>query len=102
MGEIDPEPVRDLLGTPRRCPPPVSSPSVTATSPAYLGSWHQLAIRSGDHPTKTILHIVAKGVVRSQLRDLRTASTPIGMPLRGRGPILKPSATGCSVAAQLT
>ena len=71
-GKVDPEPPRDLLGTPRRCPPPISSSPVTATDPTHLGSWHQLAIRAGDHPTKTIRHVVAKLVVP------RPASRPSG------------------------
>ena len=62
-GKVDSEPIRDLLGTPRRCPPSILSPPMTTTHPAHFGSWHQLDIRAGDHPTQTIRHIVAKLVV---------------------------------------
>ena len=99
--EIDPEPPRDLLRTPRRCPPPVSSPSVTATRPAHLGSWHQLTIRAGDLTTQTILHILTKLVVGGQLRDLRAAGTPLRVPLSCRCPINHTTTTSCGVAAQL-
>ena len=102
VGEVDPEPVRDLLGTPRRCPPSILSGPVTATDPAHLGSWHQLAIRSSDLPTQTIRHIVAKGVVRGELRDLRAAGTPLCVPLRSRCPINHTTTTSRRVAAQLT
>ena len=101
VGEIDPEPPRDLLRTPRRCPPPVSSPSVTATRPAHLGSWHQLAIRAGDLPTQTILHILTKLVVGGQLGDLRAAGTPLCVPLRCRCPINHTTTTSRRVAPQL-
>ena len=70
MGEIDPEPVRDLLGAPRACPASILSWPVTATDPAHLGSWHELAIGAGDNATKAILNIPAKLVVLSELRDL--------------------------------
>ena len=101
IGEIDSEPVRDLLRTPRCCPPPVSSPSVTATGPAHLGSWHQLAIWAGDLTTQTILHILTKFVVGGQLGELRAAGTPLCVPLRCRCPINHTTTTSCGVAAQL-
>ena len=101
MGEIDPKPIRDLLGTPRCCPPPIRSPSVTATRPAHLGSWHQLSIRSSDHPTEAILHIAAKFVVRSQLGNLRAAGTPLCVPLRSRCPINHTTTTSRRVTTQL-
>ena len=70
MGEIDPEPVRDLLRAPRCCPPSILSGPMTATGPAHLGSRHQLAIRAGDQPTQTILNVFAEGVVGGQLENL--------------------------------
>ena len=70
IGKIDPEPVRDLLGAPRCCPPSILSWPVTATDPAHLGSWHELAIRAGDNATETILNVLAKLVVLSELRHL--------------------------------
>ena len=101
MGEVDPEPVRDLLGTPRRCPPLGLSGPVTATRPAHLGSWHQLTIWAGDLTTQTIRHIVAKFVVGGQLGELRAAGTPLGVPLRSRCPINHTTTTSCGVAPQL-
>ena len=63
IGEIDPEPPRDLLRAPRRCPPSILSGPMTATDPAHLGAWHQLTIGAGDNATETILDVPAKLVV---------------------------------------
>ena len=63
VGEIDPEPVRDLLGAPRCRPPSILSGPMTATDPAHLGAWHQLTIGAGDNATETILDVPAKLVV---------------------------------------
>ena len=62
-GKVDPEPPRDLLRAPRRCPPSILSGPMTATDPAHLGAWHQLTIGAGDNATETILDVPAKLVV---------------------------------------
>ncbi len=102
MGELDPEPVRDLLRTPRLRPPPVASPPPTATRPAHFGSWHRLAVRSSDLPTEAILHILTKLFVGGQLRHLRAASTPLRVPLRSCCPTNHTTTTGRRVTPQLT
>ena len=94
MGEIDPEPVRDLLRTPRLRPPTISPPAVMATRPLHFRPWHHPTVRVGDHPTQTIPHIPAQFVVGRQLGDLRAAGTPLSVPLRRRGPIDHPTTAG--------
>ena len=102
IGEVDPEPVRDLLRAPRRRPSPVlrcgllrpfqrglpgpatGVPSGGATSPASR-SWTYSRSRS----------------LRDQLRGLRAPRAPLGLPLRDRRPVLQLAAPGRRVAAQL-
>ena len=75
--EIDPEPPRDLLRTPRRCPPPIR-PSVTATRPAHLGPF---TIRAGERPLEPraiSVHSLHEPAHRSRHRARSSASRPSG------------------------
>jgi hypothetical protein len=89
IGEVDPQPVRDLLGTPRLAPAPVGSAAVPATDEAHVGTGHRRAVRLLDMPSQPVLDVVAQPVVRGQLRDLRSAGSPLGMPLSRGRPIPK-------------
>src|SRR5207244_10200922 len=57
IGELDPEPVRDLLGTPRSRPAAVLTASMSTTDPAHIGPRHQLAVGPGDRTGEAILHV---------------------------------------------
>src|SRR5712691_8248275 len=101
MWEVDAQSIRDLLGTPRVGPAAVSTTAVPTTDPAHLGSQHELAIGSGDRAGETVLHVLAKLLVLSELGDLRAAGSALRVPLGRRGPILQSIRAGGGVAAQL-
>jgi hypothetical protein len=95
IGEVDPQPVRDLLRTPRVCPPAVLATPVPPTDPPHLRPRHGYAVGPPDLAHQPLLHIAPEPLVGSQLGDLGALSTPVGVPLggRGRGPILQAPAT---------
>jgi hypothetical protein len=101
IGEVDPQPARDLLRSPRPGPAPVRAAPVTASDPANLGTGHRRAVGRGDPAGKPVLHLLPARVMAGELGHLRAPGTPIGVPGRGRGPILQQAATGRGVAAQL-
>ena len=71
------------------------------TDPAEIRPRRRLATRPGDHTGEALLDVLAKRVVRGQLRDLRTARTSLRVPLRRRRAI-RDRVTACGrVAAQL-
>ena len=100
IGEVDPQPVGDLLRAPRRGPAAVLPAAVATTDPAHLRagtgcpSGRSTARAAGPARTRA-------AVVGGELRDLRAPGAPIGVPLRGRGPVVQPAAPGRGVAAQL-
>src|SRR5438552_85898 len=101
MREIDPEPVRDLLGAPRLGPTSVLAPAVPAADPPHRWTGNGGGVRSFDQSRATILHVVVQCVVRGELGDLRATGTPLRMPLRSRGPILQAIRASGRIAAQL-
>ena len=61
IGEVDPQPVRDLLRAPRRRPAPVLAPRPVATDPrAPSGPATGVAVRRGDRPGEPLLHVLAQ------------------------------------------
>jgi hypothetical protein len=54
-----------------------------------------------DRAREPVLHVVSQYVVGGQLGHLRPPCLSIGVPLRGRGPVLQAAATGRGVATQL-
>ena len=102
IGEVDPQPARDLLRAPRLGPAPVLTAAVAAPDPANIGTWHRRAVGCGDPAGKPVLHVLPQRVIAGELGHLRAPSTPIGVPLRGRGPVLQQAATGRGVAAYLS
>jgi len=99
--EVEREPVGDLLGAPRLRPAPILAATVAAADPAHLGSGDARAVRGRDDPGEPLLHIPPQRLVRGQLGRLRSPRAPVSVPLRGRCPVLEPTAAGRGVAVQL-
>ena len=101
LGEIDPEPVSDLLRTPRARPASLLPPTVVPAGPAHIWARHARPVSGGDDACKSVLHILAQFVVHGELRDLRTPGASVGVPLGTCGSILQVATTGHSVPTQL-
>jgi len=67
IGEVGPDPVRDLLRAPRAGPAPVLPAPVTAADPPHVRSRYGGAIRSGDHAGEPVLDVLPQRVVRGEL-----------------------------------
>src|SRR6266571_3628368 len=102
IGEVEREPVRDLLGTPRARPATIVPPTMAAADPAHGGTSDARAVRRRDRPREPLLHVPPQRLVRRELGRLRSTRAPIGVPLRRRGTVLKPAAAGRGVPTQLT
>jgi hypothetical protein len=102
IGEVCPEPARDLLRAPRPGPPPVGTPPVPPAGPPDVWPRHGHAVRPGDRAAEPVLHVLAQSLVSGQFRDLGTACPPLGMPLRRRGAVVQPPRAGGRVTSQLT
>src|SRR5438270_11268925 len=70
------------------------APADPRTRNAPVGPLHR--------PRKPVLHIATQLRVDSELRRLGTSSATVRMPLRGRGPILRPTGASRGVALQLS
>src|SRR6266581_907924 len=101
IGEVDPQPVGDLLRAPGSGPTSVLAPAVTATDPAHLRARHLAAVEGADGAGEPVLHVLPQPVVRGELGGLGAPGAPVGMPLCGRGPVVQTAATGGGVAAEL-
>ena len=101
IGEVGPEPVRDLLRAPRRGPAPVGPASVAPPDPPHVRARHSPASWPGDRAGQPVLHVGPQGLVRGELRDLRPPGPPASVPLGRRGPVLHRAAPGRGVPAQL-
>src|SRR3954454_1665750 len=88
IGEIELEPVGNLLGTPRRRPAPVLAPPVPPADPSPRGTCQACAVELGDRARQSILYVLAERIIDSKLRHFGTPSPPIGMPLGGQGPVV--------------
>jgi hypothetical protein len=99
--EVELDPTGDLFWAPRPRPAPILPPSMATTDPGHLRTGHRAAVGTDDRPGEPVLHIEPQRVVGGELCPLWTPGLPIGMPLRGRGPMVQGSATGRSVAAQV-
>ena len=94
--------MRDLLRTPRHHPSAIFAIRLVPPLPrpcrrALNGS----PVRARNLPREALLDILTQPGVRHQLRDLRTTSSQISLPLRDRGSVVELAASGRSVAAQL-
>src|SRR6266540_53575 len=101
IGEVDPEPIRDLLRTPRPRPAPVLTTAVATTIEAHSRPGHRLAVGSRDRAGEPVLHVRPQRVVRGELRDLRAARAALRVPLRCRRAVGDRVAPRRRVAAQL-
>jgi hypothetical protein len=101
IGEIDPEPVSDLLRAPRLPPAAIRAAAVTPATPAHLGAGHSDPVRSLHGAGETVLDVSSQLAVGGELRCLRTLGAQIGVPLRDRGAILKRTTASRGIAAQL-
>jgi hypothetical protein len=101
IGEIDPEPLRDLRRAPRLPPAAIRAAAVTPATPAHLGAGHSGAVRPLDSAGETVLDVSSQLAVDGELRGLRTLGAQIGVRLRGRGAILKRATASRRIAAQL-
>src|SRR4051794_8943988 len=99
--EVQRQSVGDLRRAPRVGPAAVFAASVTAPDPAHIRTRYGPAVGRRDFAGEPLLHVLTQPRVGGQLGRLRPPRPPLGMPLRGRGPILQPAAAGRGVAAQL-
>src|SRR5207253_2765808 len=62
IGEVDPEPVRDLLRTPRPRPAPVLTATMSAADEAHVRSGYRLTVGPGDGAGEPLLHVLPERV----------------------------------------
>jgi len=60
IGEIELEPVGDLLGAPRHRPAPILASPVTTPHPAYLGPGEPHPVQLRHSACETVLHVLAQ------------------------------------------
>jgi hypothetical protein len=70
------------------------------TDPLHVGTVDRDAVRPLHSAGQTDLHIAAQHRAHGELGGLRAPRAPVGMPLRGRGPVLESAAAGRGVAPQ--
>jgi hypothetical protein len=101
IGEVQAQPVGDLLWTPR--PGPTAIPAATAApaEPLDVRAAHRNTIGSLDHASQPVLDKAPQLVVDGKLGRLGPPRPPICMPLRGCRAIVKAAAAGGGVASQL-
>jgi hypothetical protein len=103
IGEVERDPVRDLLRAPRRHPAPVLPERLVQPLPRRCpGPGHDRAVRSAHPTVQPLLHVLPQSRIRHQLRRLRTLGCLLRLPLRHHGAILRLAAPGRRVPAQFT
>jgi hypothetical protein len=101
MGEMDLQPVGDLLRAPRQRPPPVGPVRLVQPLPRRrLRPADDRAIRSANVPGEPFLQVLAQPVIGHQLGGLRTLCSLLRLPLRDQRPVLGFTASGRGVATQ--
>ncbi len=101
IGEIDTQPVRDLLGTPALHPAAVPTMRLVAALPFRALRPQGATAGRPNRAREPLSHIAAKPIVAGELRLPRTTSAPLCVPLRDRRLVLKPERPGRRVAAKL-
>jgi hypothetical protein len=101
IGELDREPVHDLLRAPRLYPSAITPMRLVPTFPFPTGRAESLAVVGADHTGQSVLDVGTQPVVGHQLRDLRSPSAPFGMPLCKRRLVVQPIGPRRGVAAKL-
>jgi hypothetical protein len=100
IGEIELDPVGNLLGAPRRRPAPVLASSMTPTDPPHIGTCQERPVEFGDRARKSILHVLAEGLIDGKLRQFGPPSTPICMPLGRQGTVVEIATAGRGIPSQ--
>src|SRR4051794_30524606 len=90
IGEVNAQATSDLLRTPALCPAAVLARAVTAPAPADLRT-RDAAVGLLHRPDEPVLHIGPQLQVDRELGRLGSSRAAVGMRLRGRRPILKPT-----------
>src|SRR6266581_401646 len=102
IGEVRPQPVRDLLRAPRGRPAPVLAAPVTPTDPADVRAFRPGPILGPPHRAgEPVLDIAPQRLVHGQPGGLRAPGPPAGVPLGRAGPVLQAAAAGRGIAPQL-
>jgi hypothetical protein len=102
IGEVDRQPVGDLLGAPRPRPTPVLAAAVPSPYPPNRRTPNRRAVRGGHLAGEPVLHVLAQLGVAGKLGWLGPPRLTLGLPLRDRRPVLQLAASRRCVAAQLT
>src|SRR3954454_16515925 len=100
-GKVEPQPLSDLLRAPRPGPLPVLPPPLPTALPGHDRPAEGSPAGDSDHAGQPVLHISLQRRVDRQFRWLRAAGGPVGVPLRGRRPVVQATAARGGVAAQL-
>jgi hypothetical protein len=100
IGEIELDPVGDLLGTPGRRPAPILASPVTATDPPYIRTCDGHPVHFRHSASETVLDVLAERIVDGELRHFGSPSTPIGVPLGSQGSVVQGTAAGGGVPTQ--
>src|SRR5262249_9527720 len=99
LGEVELQPVRDLLRAPRRRPSSIRSTTVTSTDEPSCRTGNPLTVDPSDRASEPVLDVLTKPILRRQLRRLWAAGLQLRLPLRDRRPIVEPPATRGRIAA---
>ena len=102
IGEIDPQPLGDLFGTPGLHPAAIRSMGLALSVPLRTWWAHQSTIKRPLDGGQSFLDVVPQRFIRGQLGCLRPSSPPFGMPLRGRCLVLETKGSGRRVATKLS
>src|SRR5918998_3326121 len=101
VGKVEPQATGYLLRAPCPGPSPILAPPVPPALPGHGRPRDRGSARGDDHAGQPVLHIAPQRRGDRQLRRLRTPRRPLGVPLRGGGPIVQTAATRSSIAPQL-
>ncbi len=102
IGEVNLQPVRNLLRAPRSRPPAVlASRLVPALPRCRCRTRHRIPVRSTNLAAEPLLHILAEPVVVGESRGLRAPGHQLSLPLRDRSTVVQPSTASGRVATQL-
>ena len=103
IGEVDAQPVGDLLRAPGARPPAVLTPRLVPPVPRPgRRPRHRGPVRPANLPRQPFLHVLPQPLVTYELRGLRTPSHHLRLPLRDRRPILQLPAASGRIASQLS
>ena len=102
IGELELEPLGDLLRAPRAHPPPVLSARLVAALPRPRDRpCRGRAVRQAHLAREALLHVLTQPRVGSELGRLGPPRDQLGLPLRHRRPVLELVAPRRGVAPQL-